>query len=860
MPGWVRSRSVLSLRVELRAAEASAAGLARSLSGAPPGSAVVFDQELGATTLTVTAFPSLLLEELVPAGGPFAPRAGPPAPSIGPEEGGLPYVLVPADGPRGGVLRDHATILDDVRATAPPRLAPVHVQTFWAVTRARELVVARRIRPLRAGREAPELPVAIGGRLARDWALRVGWGGARAEPLRGWGADRAWRSQSSAGLPPSAWARPPFERLSSTLAAPPDPKRPSEVRWNDHHLAVFGSSGSGKTQFLADLGAAAASQGASLLALDVHGDLGPAIVARLGAEGRRRLRIVDIESRPVPGIDVLAPRDGDDADRLAGHLVAALRRLAPDGEETYWGFRLERVFDAFVRLAVEAQGNLVDLAALLADPRRREAARVTTSRPELASFLEELEPIVKRHPDFLWSAGSRLAKIVLHPALRELLAPTGDEAPLGRWLEDGGIVILRLPFAQIGPEAVGLATTLLLTRLYLDRAAHIRASATPPSLWILDEAQSLSAPLLTELLTESRKFGVRVALASQYPSRLPREAAAAVAGAVGAHLSFRVPLADAPTIGRWLGLDADDARSVLSQLPTGVALLEEGGLSVVRSGDHPPTPAAADRAWAAARARLPAEPPTHEEDAEPPDARTVVVAAATLEEERGPGFSFAALQEQVLRSAEIAGAAWDGAWRTALRRRWIVPAGQDAYRLGGSGAALVGWGRATGAVRESPEHRALLEVARRVVARKGALLEVERQGRFDSPLPDGRIRLLPVGSASPREWGHAVDRARASWAWRFFDGRDVHVEAEVTGALRPERIRRGIAKAVAAHAFVLFLVSDAGRARRVRATLRAAGLSPRRGQVWTLPAARRTAAPDYFGRTGAEPRVAGGIR
>jgi len=124
----------------------------------------------------------------------------------------------------------------------------------------------------------------------------------------------------------------------------------------------------------------------------------------------------------------------------------------------------------------------------------------------------------------------------------------------------------------------------------------------------------------------------------------------------------------------------------------------------------------------------------------------------------------------------------------------------------------------------------------RIFARHGYRLEILRQGRFDTTLPDARFRQLAGrGEASvPADLAAAVERARRGWAWRFFHGRDVHVEAEVSGALRPERVRHGVRKAEPRGAFVLFVVGDAGRARRVRAVIRGMGLVPHRAQVWTL--------------------------
>jgi hypothetical protein len=62
----------------------------------------------------------------------------------------------------------------------------------------------------------------------------------------------------------------------------------------------------------------------------------------------------------------------------------------------------------------------------------------------------------------------------------------------------------------------------------------------------------------------------------------------------------------------------------------------------------------------------------------------------------------------------------------------------------------------------------------------------------------------------------------------------VYVEAEVSGALRPERVRHGWTKAAGRGVFVLFVVGDAMRARRVRAALQRAGVPRDRAQVWTL--------------------------
>ena len=745
-----------------------------------------------------------------------------------------PVPRVPSPAFRSEIGRDFTRLSPGSSATE--RLG---FQTHWIRGRTGEIWVCRRFRYAAPSRHGFDARLErVGSIVAEDWAFRTGVA-ATAGPAPP-GATRDWRRGTVRAVPREAWWTLSVDSVPRTAEAPATTDRTGGPGIEGHEV-VFGASGAGKTTYLAERAAREVTGGSAVVAIDLHGDLGPAILARLPEPARSRMIVVDVLDRPVAGIAILSG-SGPNEDAAAAHLVAALKRLSPDGTELYWGFRLERVFDSFVRLAQESGGTLLDLYDLLTDPARRDAARLATRRPDLARFLDELAPIVRRQPEFLWSAASRLAKVVLAPGLTELLAPTDGGLPIEELLDARRSIVVRLPFASLGPEAATFAGSLVLTRIYLGLAAR-RATrgGAPPVVFLIDEAHGFSPRLTAELLTESRKFGIRIILATQFPDRLAPEVRSAAAGAPSEFVTFRVPPATAGSIAGWVGLPREEGERWLPGLPTGSAIRINPELGTARpfavSG---PFAALEPSCWAHAAARTRQEFPfafrrhstwqngdgaverlllavlAAEETGRPVDPSQIVPTALSL-----PGRS---------PPAEVLGDRWND-----LLRQHFLCVRADGCRLTEAGERRLGLTPLTGAAREGTEHRALLLATFRLFARRGYRIEIVHQGRFDTTLPDARLRQLtsPPGTP-PADLAAELDRVRRGWAWRFFGGRDVHIEVEVSGALRSERVRRGWRKARDREAFALFVVGDPARARKIRSTLRSLSVGPDRAQVWTV--------------------------
>lgn len=813
-------------------------GLARALAAGPIGAVAAFEGE-------PSELPSVLVRPGSVASGIALPVGGPPlvlSPAVL-RRSRLPPARRVAEllpGPAGSSPAPLELVVPDLwpRAAAEP---PVRyaLQTYWVHGRdhriwaARRLLVAAEERasvvsrfPGLAARAAQQW----GGLLGRSVVYRVG----------SWRGARTWERLAPGRLPAASWTVPEPDRLGAMADALPGTARATAGSAPGHAI-VLGSSGSGKTCLLADRAAAAVRTGAAVVAIDLHGDLAPAIAARLDPDERPRVIGIDVTRPPFPGVAALDPTA--DSDRAVGHAVAALKRLSPDGGEVYWGFRLERLLEAFLRLAHERGGSLRDAYALLTDEDLRASARLTTRSPDLARFLDDLGPIVRRNPEFLWGPIARLAKVVGSAALAALLAPTDGGLPAEELLEGGRSIVVRLPAAALGPEAASFAAGLVLGRLYFGVAARASARGGGPEVTlVLDELQAFSPRLVAEIYAEGRKFGWRLVGATQYAERLAPELRAAVAGDVREVIALRQSRPVAGRVGEWLGLAPEEVGHRLVELVPGQGVVVSPDRldgDALLSGAPPSV--TGDAAWSEIVERtraVTAPPPAPADDAGRDElSEAILLAVLGAEESRRP-----LTPEGLVGAVAVApGPGPDPAAIVdrlgSLVRDASVLVDDGRLRLAPAGERRLGLGAPTGAARESSEHRRLLLSTFRLFARRGCRLEIVRQGRFDVRLPDARFRQLPdrLRAERPDRLAAAIDAARPGWAWRYFGGRDVHVEAEVSGALRPERIRRGVAKARASGSLVLFVVGDGRRAGRIRSILRTERVGRETALVWTLP-------------------------
>ncbi|MFC0316506.1 type IV secretory system conjugative DNA transfer family protein [Gordonia phosphorivorans] len=353
-----------------------------------------------------------------------------------------------------------------------------------------------------------------------------------------------------AGLPVSATVerrRTGGDRGVTVGIAKTDAGLPLDVTLGDkellRHMHIVGATGTGKSTLLAGLVHELAHSDNGALVLDPHGSLVDRILAELPASAAERCMVVraaDLD-HPMP----LNPLHADDAVSLAtaiSDIGAMFQELFDRQEQGIVGPRfIERINHALRGLVLlrGKRASLLDVPLMLSDKAMiAEVMKKLTDRRELVWWQNEVGSQRKssEYGDLVSWVNSKFEAFSASPALAQILASGQDVYHPATAMDTGQIVLVDLAKGQMGASASRLLGYLLLNRFWVaamnrqtDRRFHV----------IVDEAHSVMAGSLVNMLSEGRKFGISVTAAHQYLGQLDNEVAQALTGNVGTSVIFR---------------------------------------------------------------------------------------------------------------------------------------------------------------------------------------------------------------------------------------------------------------------------------------------------------------------------------
>lgn len=353
----------------------------------------------------------------------------------------------------------------------------------------------------------------------------------------------------------------PKKGLKIGRAEGADIRLPTESR--DRHIYIAGATGTGKSTLVARMIKEDIKRGEGVILLDPHGDLFFEILEFVPDCRREELTVIDPASdAEPPGLNFL---DVAHCPRPAWRLRFMINELLQffDG---VWDLRNVGgpMFEMYFRNAILLLGDegvrerschsLLNFASLMADKEFRSHQLEVCRNTEVKDFwktvaeraggdcsLANITPYIVSKMDLLTQSSF----------IRKMIGSPKDTLRVREKMDRNGIILCNLSKGTLGAHESRLLGSLLVAQIFaagLERGMKKRAHRRPVNIYV-DEFQNFVSDNVASMLSEARKFGLRLTLANQTLSQLKassgkQDLLETVLGNVGNIILFRLGVPD----------------------------------------------------------------------------------------------------------------------------------------------------------------------------------------------------------------------------------------------------------------------------------------------------------------------------
>ena len=379
--------------------------------------------------------------------------------------------------------------------------------------------------------------------------------------------------------------------------------KPVSVHNWENHVYISGKTGVGKSTVMQNMALSKVEDGENVIVLDPHGDLAHGILERI--DPSRYEDVIYISPLSPIGFNALSIPDfpAGEEEKLSKMGRRRLReaRMGADEKQSralaemtkdhfgaeFWGPRLESIFEWFTKGLLNEKGsNFVDFYHILNDKDTARKFAQDTSIEELENyvhtFFDQLDDRDKH------STLNKIGKIRRSRVLRKMLCIREPDIDVSDLIQGGKIVLVNLSKGLHDKDKAHFVGSALSNLIWscIGHRQLLNEEDRGETYLFADEFQNFATDVFEDMLSEGRKFGLRLCLANQYTHQLSEEVWRGIAGNVGTFVTFAGSNEDAERLSMNFGDKVEQHEFV--NLEKYNALVKYPKADVIRVQTDPP--------------------------------------------------------------------------------------------------------------------------------------------------------------------------------------------------------------------------------------------------------------------------------